>query len=78
MQPVIAGALSLVIPIIIGATLIPGSLRELREYVVAMSITVLIILLLVAARLIQLDYRTKERLLELDYRVAALAEKLEQ
>lgn len=77
-HPVIVGAMSLVIPVIIGATLVPGSLGELREYVVAMSIVVLVLLLLLAVRLIQTDLRMREETLLLRYRIAEIAEKVEQ
>jgi hypothetical protein len=77
-QPVIAGGLSLIIPIVIALTLLPGSLGELREYVAAFSIALLLLLWIVAVKLIRLDYGLKEKLLELDCRIAELAERLDQ
>lgn len=75
-QPVAAGGLSLVIPIIIAVTLAPGSLKEMREYVVAMGIVLMVLLFVLAVKLIRLDYRMQEKMLELDYRMADLAEKV--
>jgi hypothetical protein len=74
-QPVTAGGLSLVIPIVIAVTLAPGSLKEMRDYVVAISIVLMVLLFVLAAKVIRLDYRIQEKLLELDYRIAELAEK---